>query len=178
MHRTVVVLALLARACGARGESPDGFGSKPHLVVLLADNVGWANVGFHMPPHADPREYHTPHLDDLAAGGLELERHYTYKFCSPSRSAFLTGRLPFHVNVYNDDPTRPGAGVPAEMTMLPRHLQRAGYATHFVGKWHVGMTSASAHTPRARGFDTSFGYFHSTNSYYDMTRAQGCDHRS
>ena len=62
MHRTVVVLALLARACGARGESPDGFGSKPHLVVLLADNVGWANVGFHMPPHADP---------DVAADGPE-----------------------------------------------------------------------------------------------------------
>ena len=89
---------------------------KPHIVVLLADNVGWANVGFHRPPGEDPREVQTPNIDALHADGLELERHYTYKFCSPSRSAFLSGRLPMHVNIYNDDPSRPFAGVPANMT--------------------------------------------------------------
>ena len=74
MHRTVVVLALLARACGARGESPDGFGSKPHLVVLLADNVGWANVDWHRPPGWN--ESATPFMHSLLSQSIELNRNY------------------------------------------------------------------------------------------------------
>ena len=81
----------------------------------------------------------------------------------------MTGRLPFHVNIYNDNPSLPGQGVPVNMTMLPRKLKQSGYACHFVGKWHIGMASASMQTPRARGFDTSLAYFHSTNNYYDQT---------
>ena len=91
--------ATTAAASSDAGSDDPSFGSKPHLVILLADNLGWANVGYHRPPAADPREFATAHVDALAAGGLELDRHYTYKFCSPSRSSLLTGRLPFHVNV-------------------------------------------------------------------------------
>jgi arylsulfatase A-like enzyme len=79
-----------------------------------------------------------------------------------------------HVNLYNDDPARPGQGVPSNMTVLAAKLKARGYATHFLGKWHIGMASRSTMTPRARGFDTSLGYFHSTNSYYDSRRAEGC----
>ena len=129
------LLALLA-ALSAAAVPP------PHIVILFADNLGWANVGYHRPPALDPSEISTPNIDALAAAGLELDRHYTYKFCSPSRSSLMTGRLPFHVNVYNDDPARPGQGVPANMTMLPLKLKQATgsageptpYATHFIGK--------------------------------------------
>ena len=55
-------------------------------------------------------------------------KHYTYKFCSPSRSSLMTGRLPFHVNIYNDPPTMPGQGVPTNMTMLPLKLKQSGSA--------------------------------------------------
>ena len=69
----------------------------------------------------------------------------------------------------------PGAGVPTNMTMISAKLRRsaAGYATHMIGKWHVGM-ARPANTPQGKGFDTSLNYFHSTNSYYDSRRAEGC----
>eukprot|EP01063_Lacrimia_lanifica_P015644 TRINITY_DN22333_c0_g1_i1.p1 TRINITY_DN22333_c0_g1~~TRINITY_DN22333_c0_g1_i1.p1 ORF type:complete len:539 (+),score=165.43 TRINITY_DN22333_c0_g1_i1:33-1649(+) len=165
---------LLLAAAAAAGAEEAGYGEKPHVVVLFADNMGWANVGWNRPPGADPREYATPHLTALAADGMILDRHYTYKFCSPSRSSLLSGRLPMHVNIYNDDPARPGAGIPVGMTLLPEKLRGAGYATHFIGKWHVGMARGSAQPPEARGFDSSLGYFHSANSYYTAERAEGC----
>ena len=54
--------------------------------------------------------------------------------CSPSRSSLLSGRLPQHVNIHNDDQTRPGAGIPAEMATVPSKLREAGYRTHHLGK--------------------------------------------
>ena len=153
-----------------RAEAPE---KKPHIVVMLADNVGWAAVKWHQPPALSAEEI-TPKLDALRASGVELDRHYTYKFCSPSRCSFLSGRLPAHANIYNDDPAMPGAGAPVQFRLMPMMLRAAGYRTHFAGKWHVGMASASTQPPLARGFDTSLGYFHSTNNYYDQRRAEGC----
>ena len=77
----------------------------PHIVFLLADDLGWANVG----PHravlaASPAEVRTPSIDALVAEGVELSRHYTFKFCSPTRSSLQSGRLPVHVNVLNAAP--------------------------------------------------------------------------
>ena len=170
-----VSLADDARDAGSDTRDDDLMGSKPHIIVLLADNLGWANVEWHRPPNLPAQDLYTPSLDALRKEGVELDRHYTYKFCSPSRSSFLTGRLPFHVNIYNDDPTMPGQGVPRNMTMISSKLKSAGYSNHFIGKWHVGMSSRSMSTPLARDFDTSIGYFHSTNNYYDSTRAEGCN---
>ena len=128
--------------------------SLPHLVALLADDFGWGNVGYH---HAS-REVATPNIDALKAEGVELTRHYAYRFCSPSRSAFQSGRLPVHVNTRNAEPTvrNPSdpvggyAGIPVNMTSIAQVLKRAGYAAHFVGKWDVGMATWR-HTPLGRG---------------------------
>ena len=60
--------------------------SPPHLVFVMADDLGWANVGYHN-SHAI-----TPHLDRLASEGVELDRHYAYYYCAPTRASFLTGR--------------------------------------------------------------------------------------
>ena len=65
---------------------------KPHLVFFMADDTGWNNVGWHNP------DMLTPHADALVAEGVELDRHYAFVYCSPSRSSFMTGRLPYHVN--------------------------------------------------------------------------------
>ena len=61
-----------------------GFGTKPHIVVLLVDNLGWANVGFHRPPDVPAREISTPNLDKLAAEYLILDRHYTVRIDAES----------------------------------------------------------------------------------------------
>lgn len=134
----------------------------PHIIFLLSDDLGWSNVGFHNP------RVHTPALDGLRAEGVELTRHYAYKFCSPSRCSFLSGRLPVHVNEHNRPTEAPLAGVPVDMTLIGQKLKQAlpPYATHHVGKWHGGFGSRSRNLPGHRGFDTSLGYFHGAEDHY------------
>lgn len=96
----------------------------PHIVFLFCDNVGWSNLGYHR--SVPTKEVVTPNIDALARTGLELDRMYTYKFCSPSRSSLLTGRLPMHVNIYNSNPAQPGAGIPIGMTLISEKLTSVG----------------------------------------------------
>ena len=130
---SVALLAALA-ASGSAGPADSSAALKPHIVFLFCDNVGWSNLGYHR--EEPTKEVQTPVIDALVRTGIELDRMYTFKFCSPSRSSFLSGRLPVHVNIYNDDPARPGAGVPIGMTMISEKLAaEADYLAHFIGKW-------------------------------------------
>lgn len=101
---------------------------KPHLLFLLSDDQGWSNVGFH-----NPRVL-TPAINELRYHGVELTRHYAYKFCSPSRSSLLSGRLPVHVNELNGPDVGPDSGIPVNMTTIADKLSSVGYACHQVGK--------------------------------------------
>lgn len=150
---------------------------KPHIVFVLVDDWGWANVGYHRDPPTN--EVVTPNIDMLVKHGLELDQHYTYMSCSPSRSSFISGRLPVHVNDqqlgpdhYNQNDTISGyAGIPRNITGLAEKLGKAGYVTHQVGKWDAGMATPD-HTPKGRGFQSSLGYFHETNDYYTKVNGQ------
>lgn len=132
---------------------------KPHLVFMLVDDWGWANVGYHRSPPTN--EVVTPNIDKLVKEGLELDQHYVFKVCSPSRSCLMSGRLPIHVNDQNispdhynpDDPVSGYSAIPRNMTGLATKLKGGGYATHQVGKWDAGMATPD-HTPMGRGFDT------------------------
>ena len=140
---------------------------RPHIVFFLADDIGHANVGWHHSSASRPAEVATPHMDRLAAHGLILGRHYAFKTCTPSRAALLSGRLPVHVTQALRQPESPNAGIPRNMTGIGTVLRRAGYATHFIGKWDAGMATP-AHTPRGRGFDTSLGYFEHKNDQWTL----------
>ena len=85
MRVVVLLVAVWALALPPRGEA-----KKPHLIYVIGDDVGWFKMGWHNP---DAR---TPNLDALVKEGVELDRFYTYKYCSPTRSSFLSGRLPIH----------------------------------------------------------------------------------
>ena len=78
--------------------------SRPHLVMAIIDDLGHAGLGFSSPLG----EPHTPAIDALAAESAVLSRAYAFRFCSPTRSSFLTGRLPLHVNQQNHPPNVPG----------------------------------------------------------------------
>ena len=152
--------------------------TKPHLVFMLVDDWGWANVGHGYHRDLPTKEVVTPNINRLVKEGLELDQHYAFKFCSPSRSYLMSGRLPIHVNVLNahpdiynpDDPVSGFAGIPRNMTGLATKIKEGGYAAHQVGKWDAGMaTPAADHTPKGRGFDSSFGYFHHANDYFTET---------
>ena len=145
--------------------------NKPHIMYMLVDDWGWADVGYHRDPPT--KEVVTPNIDSLVKTGLELDQYYVFQFCSPSRSSLLTGRLPIHVNDLNlppghynpKDPVSGYAGIPRNMTGIAEKMKEAGYATHMVGKWHAGMATPD-HIPTGRGFSTSYGYLTGVNDYY------------
>lgn len=117
----------------------------PHIVYVLSDNLGYGGVGYlrAVSPSGPSPEVRTPNVDALAADGVVLTSFYTWKFCSPSRSALLSGRHPIHVNIHNDGAWAPEFGIPENMTLLPRKLAAFGYKSHHLGKWHVGMSTPS-----------------------------------
>jgi arylsulfatase I/J len=148
--------------------------SKPHVVFLLVDDYGWAGAGWHNNvTSGGRREVQTPNMDKLVATGIELNQHYTFKFCSPTRSSLQSGRNPIHVNVQNVgpehyNPANPTSGysaIPRNMTGMAMRMRAAGYATAAVGKWDAGMATGD-HTPKGRGYDRSLIYFHHANDYW------------
>ena len=164
----ILVAVLLSLVSLGHGDS------KPHIVFMMVDDWGWANVGYHRSPPTP--EVVTPHIDDLVKQGLELDQHYVFKVCSPSRSSLISGRVPINVNdeniqpdVHNPkDPISGFQGIPRYMTGLGTKMTEGGYITHQVGKWDAGMATED-HIPKGRGFTTSFGYFHHANDYYKET---------
>ncbi|CAE7803063.1 Arsb [Symbiodinium sp. CCMP2592] len=153
---------------------------KPHILFILADDMGWANIGYHRngSQTADEKqgqlEVHTPAINALAAEGVVLDRHYSYRICGPARSALLSGRLAPHVLVKNvavtaqnpEDPVSGFAGIPRNMTGMGAKVKAGGYKTFYTGKWDAGMATPQ-HTPRGRGFDSSFLYYQHANDYWN-----------
>ena len=161
--------------------------SKPHIVMVLADDLGWAEVGWHRNYSiggvrvAATREVQTPRLDQLVREGMELDRAYVYKCCSPTRSAVQSGRNPYHVNplnaameIHNLNDTVSGyAGIPRNMTGMATKLAAAGYRNYMFGKWDAGMAVADQ-TPHGRGYHEGLCYFHHDNDYWDQNYQLRC----
>mmetsp|Transcript_526 Transcript_526/g.1233 ORF Transcript_526/g.1233 Transcript_526/m.1233 type:complete len:602 (-) Transcript_526:288-2093(-) len=145
---------------------------KPHIIHILADDLGWGELGYHNVEAGD--DIQTPVIDALIKSeALELDRYYGEKICSPARSSLQTGRLGIHVNVQNVfpevrnpvDPVGGYQGIPVNMTGVAEVLKAQGYSTHIVGKWDVGMATPE-HSPWSRGYDTWLGYWHHSNDYW------------
>ena len=115
----------------------------PHVVFLLVDDNGWAGVGYNNP------NLNTPHVDALAADGLKLTAHYTYKFCAPTRGSFLTGRLPFKLSATRANliPWTLPDGTHLGYSMLPRKLKASNYWSAHIGKWHQGYANQTNQQP-------------------------------
>src|SRR5437588_820494 len=130
--------------CGRAGaETP----RKPNIVFLLADDMGWKDIGYH------GSEIKTPNLDRLAASGAKLEQFYVMPVCSPTRTCLMTGRYPMRVGLQTGV-VRPWAkyGLPLDERTLAQALKEAGYTTAITGKWHLGHFEP-AYLPTRRGFD-------------------------
>ena len=137
-------------------------GRKPHIVFVFVDDWGYADVGFRNPA------IKSPNFDMLASTGLLLDRHYVYRWCSPSRASLLTGRWPHHVHQWNVDPPTSTLGLNLNITTLPTKLKQAEYATHIVGKWHQGFAT-SDYLPINRGFDSSSGFLSGSEDHVNQT---------
>lgn len=136
--------------------------TKKNVIVLLADDLGWGDVGFH------DGKAQTPNLDQLAKEGVELSRFYAYPACSPARAAMLTGRFPHRYGITG--PTRPrDAGLPVGERILAADFQDAGYQTSLIGKWHLGQSQDEQAHPIRRGFDQFYGFMEASVDYYQHT---------
>jgi len=137
--------------------------AKPQVIIsVLLDDFGYSSASFNV---ENPTSVLTPRLDSLAKQGIILRRHYSHTFCSPTRSSFLSGRFPVHVQMDNVQPDSVNAGVPVNMTTLPQKICGEAWVCHAVGKYDTGAATF-AHTPEGRGFNSSLIYFSHAIDYF------------
>lgn len=147
----------------AAGLLPAQSRRRPNIIILLADDLGWGELGCQGNP-----EIPTPHIDSIARNGIRFTNGYvSAPFCSPSRAGLLTGRYQtrfgHEMNVVGARNLDPAVGLPLSETTLAQRLETVGYATALVGKWHLGA-SEKFH-PQRRGFDEFFGFLHEGHYY-------------
>lgn len=148
-------LVALASATPAAQVAP-----RPNIVMVIMDDLGYGDVGSYGAPDAN-----TPNIDRLAREGVKLTDFYAnHANCSPTRTAFITGRYQQRYGIESplrhDDPRH----LPPSDTSLPRLLKNAGYATGLIGKWHLGAEAAAG--PNRHGFDEFWGFRRGAVDYY------------
>ena len=154
-----VLLSVLASPAGAR---------TPNIVLIMADDLGWRDVGYH------GSEIRTPRIDALAAEGVTLERFYVQPICSPTRAAVMTGKSPARLGIYQPIAKISTGGLPLEEEILPQFLAQAGYQPLMAGKWHLGHAEKS-YFPQARGFEQFYGHVTGGIGYWDHNHGGGHD---
>lgn len=143
--------------------------AQPNVIILLADDLGWADVGYH------GSDIETPAIDSIAEQGMRLERFYVNPICTPTRASLLTGRDALRMGVgYFPILAWSNKAISQSEHFMPESFQAAGYQTGMVGKWHLGHTLES-HTPNARGFDDFFGHLHTQVFYFTHKTSGGHD---
>lgn len=122
---------------------------QPNIVIILADDMGWGDLGYTGNPLVN-----TPTLDSLAKNGATFDRFFVYPVCSPTRAALLTGRYAERGGVYST--SSGGERLDLDETTFAEVFKQAGYTTGAFGKWHNGMQNP--YHPNARGFEEFLGY--------------------
>jgi arylsulfatase len=149
----------------------------PNIVIIYMDDMGWSDPGCY------GSEIDTPHIDALAARGLQFTHYTTHPLCSPARAALLTGRNAHAVGtgwLANNNAGYPGYSgeIPLDQPTLAETLRAAGYQTIMTGKWHNTPTpdtvaAGSRHNwPSQRGFDTFYGFLDGETHFFFPSRLQ------
>ncbi|XP_067948653.1 arylsulfatase B-like [Watersipora subatra] len=141
----------------------DRSGKRPNIVYIMADDLGWNDVGFHNP------KVRTPNLNALRAKGIELSQFYVQESCSPTRSALLTGKYPSRNGLQQMavQLTSPFC-LPLTHKTLYQYMKEEGYVTKHVGKWHLGDCNERC-LPNNRGVDEFRGGMTGAADYFNWT---------
>ncbi len=149
--------SVLPRGAGASTTRP------PNVVFILADDLGFADLSCY-----GRRDYQTPQIDRLAAGGLKLTQAYSNSsVCSPTRCALATGRYQYRLAVGLEEPIRfkaRDAGLPAGHPTLASLFRALGYRTALIGKWHLGGDPGQG--PLRHGYEHFYGVHGGAADYY------------
>jgi arylsulfatase A-like enzyme len=159
MPRPSILIVLLA--VSLQGSSTRGAPARPNVILAMADDMGWGDVGYNGSP-----VIRTPHLDAMARSALRFDRFYAPTVCSPTRGSCMTGRHPYRYGIFNANVGH----LPAREVTLAEALRARGYATGHFGKWHLGTLTktepdanrggpaGAAHyaPPWENGFDVTF----------------------
>ena len=134
----------------------------PNIVIILADDQGYADVSY----HDHPEEVTTPAIDKLASEGVVFTNGYASAYvCAPTRAGLLTGRYQQRFGFYRASDSR--AGMPLSEKTLAEYLKEEGYVTGIFGKWHLGLEYE--YRPLQRGFDEFYGFLgHGAHDYFDL----------
>ncbi len=160
----LLLASAFACACGSAHERA-GASAAPNIVLIVADDLGWGDVGY----HGD--RVRTPHIDALARAGVELDRFYVSPICSPTRAGLLTGRYPIRFGLARAViPPWRRYGLPDGEVTLPQALERAGYRERALfGKWHLGHLERRWH-PLEKGFSQFRGHYNGAIDYFSHER--------
>ena len=156
-------LSLLTAAAGLLSitTSSRAADQKPNIVHIVADDLGWKDVGFN-----GCTDIETPNIDGLAKGGAKFTQFYTQSMCTPTRACLMTGRYPWRYGLQTIViPGPAGYGLDTNEYLMPQCLKDAGYTTAIIGKWHLGHGDVK-YWPRQRGFDYQYGAMIGELDYY------------
>ena len=136
---------------------------RPNIVVIVADDMGYADIGIH-----GSKDIPTPNIDALAADGIRFTNAYVSgPYCSPTRAGLMTGRYQQRFGHEFNLAADADVGLPLSQTTMADYLKAAGYRTALFGKWHLG--AGPRFHPMARGFDEFFGFLGGEHSYLNPT---------
>lgn len=169
MVRTLLLLCLpLWAPAAAFGQgAAEAPADRPNLILIVSDDAGYGDFSLH-----GCADFATPRIDSIAEAGVRFRQAYVAaSVCSPSRAAIMTGRYPQRFGHEFNIPPRWSEtnGLPLTETLLPEILQRNGYRTVGLGKWHLGY--AKAFQPMQRGFDAYFGFLQGARSYWPLKKS-------
>ncbi len=155
---------------GCRGAGHAPLASAPNVVLIVADDLGWGDVGFH------GSHIQTPSLDALARESVELDRFYVTPVCTTTRAGLLTGRYPNRMGLHAEGLAKGGIadkGLPPDELTFAEVLAAAGYTQRqAVGKWHLGSASRAFH-PIDQGFTGFYGLLGGSIYYFTHDAPRG-----
>lgn len=166
LNRVVFLLAATTFAAAAP-EAP----ARPNVLWIVADDLGWGDLSFR-----NGGQIKTPVLENFAREGAVLTNYYVQASCSPSRATFMTGRYPRHHGINAAIPMFRSVGLALNETTVAQLFRSLGYATHAIGKWHIGALSYY-HTPTFRGFQSFYGFYGGIEDYKTHKKGKAVDFR-
>jgi len=145
-----------------QAQQPKGVGTKPNIIFIMGDDIGWFNIGAY---HQGMMAGRTPNLDRLASEGMRFTDYYAEASCTAGRANFITGELPIRTGLTTVGQAGSPIGIPAQAVTIATTLKSMGYATGQFGKNHLG--DLNEFLPTVHGFDEFFGYLYHLDAMED-----------